>query len=368
LNKRLLLLFLPFIFLCYSNHSFGQFSCDGNISDETIDLSSDPFNSSFYTLNTQNIGSGYLCCNQTGNFACQSFTVMVHPQANAIRIKPMGLIAGTLNINMGNCSNPISENTWICIAGQTVTFSICSDNPEDVMLGFETMGPPSITQDANVTLGCDKAIIIQGLVSSSISAASISPNNPGDYDNLLDCNSGCQELIFYTPTPIAPGTITYEICGDVELPTCNGANTTFCDQITLTNVSPIVVSGIGMPQQVCSTQAIPNFTVSVTGGTGPYNYDWIGPGIIPGQSPNSPTITNPSFGQYQLVVYDSTGCSAGPFFQNFIAIDPLSAGLDQSFCQPQGQIQLNEIPKLHADQQIMQQILGASIQQFSIHI
>ncbi|NBV09784.1 MAG: hypothetical protein EBS09_11890, partial [Flavobacteriia bacterium] len=344
MNKRLLLLFLPFIFLFYSNHSFGQFNCDVNISDVNIDLTADPFYSDVYILNTQNNGPGYLCCNQTGNFACQSFTVTVNPQANAIRIKPIGLTSGTVNINMGNCSNPVSANTWICLASQTVTFSICSDNPGDVTLGFETMGPPSITQDANVTLGCDKAIIIQGLVSSSISAASISPNNPGDYNNLLDCNSGCQELIFYTPTPIAPGTITYEICGDVELPACNGNLNTYCDQITLTNVSPIVVSGIGMPQQVCSTQAIPNFTVSVTGGTGPYTYNWIGPGILPGQSPNSPTITNPSFGQYQLVVYDNTFCTAGPFFQNFIAIDPLSAGLDQSFCQPQGQIQLNEIP------------------------
>lgn len=327
----------------YSNQTFGQFNCDGNINDVNINLTATPFASDVYTLNSQNVGPGYLCCAQTGNFSCQSFTVTVHSQANAIRIKPMGLTSGTVNINMGNCVTPILPNTWVCIAVQTVTFSICSDNPEDVTLGFETMGPPSITQDANVTLGCNKEIIIQGLVDGSITAGSISPNNPGDYNNFLNCNSGCQDLIIYTPTPLSPATVTYEICGDIVLPACNGNLNTYCEQITLTNVPPLAVSGFGMPQQVCSTQAIPDFTISVTGGTAPYTYEWMGPGILLGQSPNSPTITNPSFGQYQLVIMDNTGCTAGPFFHEFIAIDPLSAGLDQSYCQPQGQIQLNQI-------------------------
>ena len=68
---------------------------------------------------------------------------------------------------------------------------------------------------------------------------------------------------------------------------------------------PVVITGVFTGQATCYGYSNGGVEVSVTGGTGTYNYTW-----SPGTHPNSPIITGLSAGNYTVQVTDSNGCAS----------------------------------------------------------
>lgn len=99
----------------------------------------------------------------------------------------------------------------------------------------------------------------------------------------------------------------------------------------------------GTPSNVqCATSANGSIQTTVTGGTGPYTYNWSGPVAIP---PNTANPTNLTAGTYTVTITDAAGCSRSRTF-TIIAPNPLTptiAGVSGTNCfnPNSGSIDLN---------------------------
>ncbi len=107
----------------------------------------------------------------------------------------------------------------------------------------------------------------------------------------------------------------------------NGCYVTFADVILQT--PPFVASLTNVSNVVCNGQGNGSATVTVTGGTGPYFYNW---NTVPPQ--NNPTATNLVAGFYTVSVSDNNGCSSNISLQ-IIEPNPivLTANDDLFICQ-----------------------------------
>ncbi|MCS6930404.1 MAG: choice-of-anchor L domain-containing protein [Saprospiraceae bacterium] len=96
------------------------------------------------------------------------------------------------------------------------------------------------------------------------------------------------------------------------------------------NLSTLALSGTVNNVQ-CATAANGSIQTSVTGGTGPYTYQWSGPVSIP---PNTANPTNLPPGTYSVTVTDAAGCTRTRTF-TIIAPNPLTptiAGVTGTNC------------------------------------
>ena len=205
-------------------------------------------------------------------------------------------------IKQTDCNTTITNNQFFCITGgTTLQFSICSDGNTPLNVQFETIGAPTVNSQTNATIGCNTPIQIQGYSEGSISLNSTNPGALGDFNGLLNCNTGCGNQIQFTPINGTPNSISYQICGASIAPSCVANGNNYCQNITVNVNPPISVSGLNnQVVSICQGDPIPNITATVTGGLPPYTYFWNGPGIDQNLYTNDATISNLSAGSYSL--------------------------------------------------------------------
>lgn len=130
-------------------------------------------------------------------------------------------------------------------------------------------------------------------------------------------------------TNSSTGTFTNLVAGTYlfSVSDANGCYVTYPDVILQT--PPFTASITNVSNVVCNGQGNGTATVLVTGGTGPYNYNW---NSVPSQ--NNPTATNLVAGVYTVTVSDNNGCSTGVVVQ-ITEPDPivLTANPDLYVCQ-----------------------------------
>ncbi|MGQ1890308.1 PKD domain-containing protein [Thermophagus sp. OGC60D27] len=70
--------------------------------------------------------------------------------------------------------------------------------------------------------------------------------------------------------------------------------------------TPIVVTDVSVDSVKCRGAATGAIDITVGGGTGPYSFQWTGPGIIP--DPTLEDLNNIRSGDYNVVITDANGC------------------------------------------------------------
>jgi hypothetical protein len=177
----------------------------------------------------------------------------------------------------------------------------------------------------------------------TVSLNSTNPGANGAYNNLLDCNTGCGDLIIFTPLAGTPASITYQICGASLAPSCVANGNNYCQNFTIAVNPELTLTGLSNQTiQICEGNSIPNITGTVTGGIAPYTYFWSGTGIDGPLLQNSNTISNLSEGTYTLTVIDDAGCSTSTLSTTYDVIPTpvVSAGPDLAFCAPSNSISI----------------------------
>ncbi|MFN5887231.1 MAG: hypothetical protein ACK438_04615, partial [Flavobacteriales bacterium] len=340
---KLLLQFLLFILFSFIGTKLyaqgGAFNCDPSVPSNPISLINNPFDAFNYTYPVANSGAGFQCCGQSASFICEQFTVNTHANAIGLRVTVSGS-NGAVNIKINDCSTPLTSGQVFCITGGTsYSISICTDATSSFNVLFESIGPPTINSPTSTTVNCVGNLIFQGFSPTSVDINSTAPNNPGDYNSLLDCSTNCGEISIFSPIAASPNSITYQVCGDVLAPSCYNNITSYCGNITIGVNPPIVVSGSNSVEY-CNGNTF-TLNPAVSGGLSGYSYLWSGPAYQPGQEPTTQSITNSIAGTYQVDVLDATGCGISFSTQAISVTNPtVNAGTDQTFCTPQNSINL----------------------------
>ena len=271
-------------------------------------------------INIQN--SDNQCCGLPTNNGCLFFDVYIDPGATGVSFSQTGA-GGSIIIYYENCDSTFGANEDICLESSleyidSLTglpyhrFMFCRTGQTTYDFTF-TQITPIFPDDIGVTEGCTIDLVVQDLDPNSIVWTSIAPGTVGDWDFLLDCPTGCLDVVV-TPIPGAsPPSITYTVCG--TLPgACNLQ--TFCDTVTVT-IYPDLFADAGPDVAFCDGSFVPiTSTGTAIGGAPPYTYDWTGfAGIGTGFNFNtvSPSSTQDvdfnQPGSYELIITDVNGCA-----------------------------------------------------------
>ncbi|HND87104.1 MAG TPA: hypothetical protein PK971_02185, partial [Saprospiraceae bacterium] len=288
-------------------------------------------------------------------FALQYDTTKVRYQSINLGTNPLGLTAVqneydlivNPNITKGVRHVSVEQNLG---AGDTLRYvhfryygtpATVADNTSIFSVCFKAVGPIGTNAAMDISsykntiagiivpIGAWKAAPISGVpvqamdgnvfVKSPLSAT-LAPTNPtcnggtnGSINTTTQANA-CTGTLSYkwagpginagnmtvaNPTGLTAGTYTLTV-------TCSAGPVTSTATITLTQ--PSAVAFANPPATVgvtCPGDANGSITLSMTGGTAPYNYTWSGPSS-PGNTPNA---TNLKAGNYRVTVTDANNCA-----------------------------------------------------------
>ena len=219
--------------------------------------------------------------------------------------------------------NPINGNTaqFQNLTGGNYTLTIVDNN------GCSVTVNQIITQPAPLTLGITSTtnVLCNGASTGSLSFTTSGGTAPINYNIVGPPSfSGTIASTAVTVTPISAipaGTYT------VNLSDANGCTQSI--STTITQPQPIVVTPTITPI-LCFGQGAGAISTVVSGGVGPYTYQWSTTnGNIPGSSTTS-NISNVPAGSYTLTVTDANGC---PNVQTWAITEPALA-LSMSLSPP----------------------------------
>jgi gliding motility-associated-like protein len=125
-------------------------------------------------------------------------------------------------------------------------------------------------------------------------------------------------------------TITSLAIGDYSLFVTDDAGCFASLDFELTQPEPIQVAIVEAIDASCNTSLDGSIEVAVSGGSGPYTFEWIGPN---GFTASTPAIGNLVHGMYEISVSDTNGCSAEQTVTIGFMIEVIaSAGPDVVVC------------------------------------
>lgn len=148
------------------------------------------------------------CCTEPTNAGCLFFNVFIDPGATGVSFSQSGA-GGNVEIYYENCDSIFGANEDICldaafayidpVTGQTYhRFMFCRSGATTYDFTFNQI-VPTFPDDVGVTEGCTIPLSVQDLDPATVVWTSIAPGAPGDWDGLLDCSTGCLDVVV-TPT------------------------------------------------------------------------------------------------------------------------------------------------------------------------
>jgi large repetitive protein len=245
---------------------------------------------------TPSVARNGTCCG--GIDPCVKITVLLHPNAAALRLTALGADpGGALNYEM-NCSGLlVPSGSAVCVSGSnTATLTICKAGNNPNSYSVVSFPKPSVTDPEYVRPGCTKTLTATGFSVSTIQWTAVNGGTSTSlYNSFLNCTAGCSAAAVSSPSN-APAYVDYEVSG-YGLSPCE--STLFRDTARVWFYDPL---GTSMSNTlVCYGGSTAALTASVTGGKPAYTYTW-SPG---GSNSNSISATA---GTYTLTVNDQTGC------------------------------------------------------------
>jgi gliding motility-associated-like protein len=306
--------------------------CGVNVPNYTIDLTGAP-DTTWTLLEVDADDRDGQCCGAPGNYNCISFTITLDPNAAGIFFDYDGAGAfGSLNWQI-DCGPQYNLKDTICVTDPgPFTLTFCKPGSDNGNYTLISVSKPTFPEDQIVPMNCTQPVNALGVTASSITWTSISPGNPGDYDYLLDCTN-CLDPVF-TPDPLGPTFIEYEVSGYPILDYCVGAFT-YVDTVSFTVQDSLKVFVDNDNAPFCSGgSAIVN--ASATGGDGNYNFYWYDNSL--NLVHTGPAFTTGVAGTYTVEVRD--GNYLAGYCDNFkktftvSEVNPpvVDAGLDQVLC------------------------------------
>ncbi|MEJ6617600.1 MAG: PKD domain-containing protein [Crocinitomicaceae bacterium] len=262
------------------------------------------------------------CCSLPTNNGCLFFNVIVDPGATGVNFTQTGA-GGSVVIYYDNCATQFGANVPICLnpanaytdsvtGDQYHRFMFCRTGQTAYSFTF-TQIIPSFPPDVGVTEGCTIPLSVQGLDPATITWTSIAPGATGAWDSLLNCTSGCLDVVV-TPTTGSPPSVSYQVCGNLS-GACNGQQ--YCDTVTVT-IYPDLFAYAGPDMAFCLGSLVSlTSTGTAIGGTPAFTYTWngisgngIGFSYSTVSASSTATVDVTQAGVYVLVITDLNGCAA----------------------------------------------------------
>ncbi len=294
INQLNTVLILLLVLVISRNTAIAQSAyCDSTVPSFVVDLSGSPTNN---WISPVIVRDGN-CCNSVNPDVCLEFVITLNPNTIAVNfnIASGAVPPGALYYQI-DCGPPTPVGSPICLNGpgpHHLTF--CKPGNNANTFSITTYAEPIVGPDITLNAGCSGFLYANYYNVPSITWNSIYPGNPGDYNYLLSCTSGC-DTTYLTAPMSGPPYVDYLICG-LDLPNCNP--NPVCDTVRVYLVPPVDVNITSNPAFICGGGTA-TLTANLTGGSAPYNYLW-----STGQTTGS-IVVGP--GTYYVEVSSATGC------------------------------------------------------------
>jgi gliding motility-associated-like protein len=274
------------------------------------------------------------CCGLSNPERCVEFIITLDPATEALSLDIIsGAVPGGALFYQINCGpqNPLSQA--VCISGvgpHYVTF--CKPGNNENVYEISAIGQPELSDDLTLNDGCAGEIFVSGLDPASINWTTVAPGNPGEYNHLLSCTSGCTNIQVQSQGN-PPPYIDVEVSGNA-IGNCSGIS--FRDTVRIHFVPALFAEIAPQNAYVCFGQPGIEITANANGGTAPYNFLW-----STGATSQS-IIAQP--GTYWVQLSDASGCP--PVFDTievfgFDSPIMVNAGININLCVADNSVTLN---------------------------
>ena len=263
-----------------------------------------------YSVDGENFGSSPLTV--TGGL----FTVTAIDQNGCIATTEEPVFVGPAPIEVNATSNPETcfglengEVSWAPVNGSGMyTYTLDDELIAGTSVGMLAPGEYTVTVTDSDTCAASQTVVVEAALPISVSTSVVDASCFGDNDGAVTVTaSGGSGSFMYSED--GTNFISNNEFGGFEA----GSYTLFvqdqfgCEEsgtATVDEPEQIVINGIVSEG---STDGQGTIDVTVTGGSLPYEYEWIGPGVS-GQSTQD--LNELSTGAYTIEVIDANGCSS----------------------------------------------------------
>ncbi|MBI2279895.1 MAG: SprB repeat-containing protein, partial [Bacteroidetes bacterium] len=328
-----LIIYISFLLLLFVGLLPDKLSaqCDPNTPTFTVDLTGNPQG----TWISPAVKREDDCCGGGAGFTnCVLFIITLDPDAEGISLDLYSGANGNAFEYAVNCGVTTDAGDPICLTGvgpHTVT--MCKSGGDISQYIVTSLAIPNVTTSTYVNNGCSSDINTTGYVESSIQWTSIAPGNNGDWNYYLDCISGCDTVTVTPSDSLFPPFIDYQVCGN---PMGGCAIITVCDTVRVF-FNPTLNAEINPnPAIMCPGDTSIDLTVSTSGGSPPFTYQW-------SNLETTPTISVGP-GNYTVVISDLSDCPPKAVSQLVTQIPgtiSTNAGQDTIVCSVETSVQLH---------------------------
>lgn len=287
---KIVLMFILFI----ANFSSAQ-SCDPETPFFQADLSAAP-NATWTSPLSNRAGN---CCGTTAPDVCVEFEIILHPDALSINFEiSSGAVPPGALFYQIDCGPAIPVGEPICLDGagpHNLTF--CKPGNNENTFSITSYPEPNSGPDITLNTGCSDFIFANYYNESTITWKSIFPGEQGEYNDYLDCLTGC-DTTHVSPTSITPPPyVDFEVCGYDAAgclvdPICFVVRVNFIPQL-ITQISPDEI-------HLCYETPTTEVTAVTQNGIPPYSYLW-----SDGQTTETAIL---GVGTHSVEVMDSSQC------------------------------------------------------------
>ncbi len=228
--------------------------------------------------------------------AVQSLTI-VQPAPTFINIASFGDV---------NCSGGADGFIDITVFGGTPAFTFAWSNgaaTEDVSSLPGGSYTVTVTEANGCTLTETQTIAEPGPMSTSVVGTNASCNGASDGAADLTVNGGTPPYTYFWSNFQFTEDISGLAAGQYVIIVTDANGCTISDNVTITEPATSMTLSIANTDISCSGANDGELTVSTTGGSGPYTYNW-------SSGQNTATITNLGPGSYSVTATDANGCTA----------------------------------------------------------
>ena len=330
--KFLTNIFVIVITLLFLSPDKLQAQCDPSTPTFNVDLTGQPQG----TWLSPNVIRQDDCCGGAG-VNCVKFviTIDVNSVGVVFDIASGAMPGGALSYQI-NCGPSVPIGGKICLTGvgpHVLTF--CKNGNNANTYSITSLAEPNVTTSTYVNNGCSSDINTTGYVPASIQWTSLAPGAQGAWNYYLSATSGAaSDTVTVTPSDtLFPSFIDYQVCGN---PIGGCAVVTICDTVRVF-FNPTLNAEINPnPAIMCPGDTSIDLTVSTSGGSPPFNYQWS----------NLETTQTISVGpgNYTVVISDLSDCPPKAVSQLVTQIPgtiSTNAGQDTIVCSVETSVQLH---------------------------
>lgn len=233
--------------------------------------------------------------------------------------EPSAPLEVTLDSIDVNCFGGNDGRAWLTATGGTPQYSYSWSGGTAIGAGDTIINLTADTYDVTLTdaNGCTVvgSIVVNepaAPLSVVMDQEDVSCNGAGDGKAWATVSGGTPAYTYAWSggTPSANGDTTSGLVPGTYFVTVTDANgCTILDQVTITEPDELLLSIVVDSNTNCYGGATGGLTVSLTGGTGPYDYVWSnGAGQTLGSADTENSVAGLTVGQYIVTVTDANGC------------------------------------------------------------